>query len=259
MDCACASCARRTQAAGRGDSGGGAPRRLRRRSVRNLSGGQQQRVALARAIAIEPDILLMDEPLGALDKQLRKEVQIEIRRMHVARPRTTLYVTHDQEEALVMSDRIAVMREGALVQTGAAQELYSRPVDSFVARFLGESNLIAGRVAELRKTDARRARRGPRRADRGPPNAGLTRGQAACALIRPEHIRPSSPGRAGAHRRAHLPRRNRRAAGSRCRAASNYGRVCSVRTRRLATRSKSVGITSASRSCRRQHDGGRQC
>ena len=121
-----------------------------RRSVLNLSGGQQQRVALARAMAIEPDILLMDEPLGALDKQLRKEVQIEIRRMHVARPRTTLYVTHDQEEALVMSDRIAVMRGGRLVQLGTAQELYSRPADSFVARFLGESNLIAGRVVGLR-------------------------------------------------------------------------------------------------------------
>ena len=84
------------------------------RAPRQLSGGQQQRVALARALVIEPDILLMDEPLGALDKQLRKEVQLEIRRMHVARPRTTLYVTHDQEEALVMSDRIAVMRAGGL-------------------------------------------------------------------------------------------------------------------------------------------------
>ena len=139
-----------------------------RRSVLNLSGGQQQRVALARAIAIEPDILLMDEPLGALDKQLRKEVQIEIRRMHVARPRTTLYVTHDQEEALVMSDRIAVMRGGRLVQLGTAQELYSRPADSFVARFLGESNLIAGRVAGC----VTGARRSPPKAS--PPRSRVT-------------------------------------------------------------------------------------
>ncbi|HQU48627.1 MAG TPA: ATP-binding cassette domain-containing protein, partial [Casimicrobiaceae bacterium] len=90
------------------------------RAIRELSGGQQQRVALARAIVIQPDILLMDEPLGALDRQLRKEVQLEIRRMHAAKPRTTIYVTHDQEEALVMSDRIAVMRAGQIVQVGTS-------------------------------------------------------------------------------------------------------------------------------------------
>ena len=101
-------------------------------------------MALARAMVIEPDILLMDEPLGALDRQLRKEVQLEIRRLHAARPRTTIYVTHDQEEALVMSDRIAVMRAGRIVQIGSGADLYERPVDTFVARFLGESNLLAG-------------------------------------------------------------------------------------------------------------------
>ena len=119
------------------------------RAIRELSGGQQQRVALARAMVIQPDILLMDEPLGALDRQLRKEVQFEIRRLHAARPRTTIYVTHDQEEALVMSDRIAVMRAGRIVQIGSGAELYERPVDTFVARFLGESNLLAGTVASL--------------------------------------------------------------------------------------------------------------
>jgi ABC-type Fe3+/spermidine/putrescine transport system ATPase subunit len=159
------------------------------RSVRSLSGGQQQRVALARAMVIEPDILLMDEPLGALDKQLRKEVQIEIRRMHVARPRTTLYVTHDQEEALVMSDRIAVLRDGRLVQLGTARELYSRPADSFVARFLGESNLIVGRVAELR--DGRATLRADSLASpiEGYAAQGLRIAETACALIRPEHVR----------------------------------------------------------------------
>jgi ABC-type Fe3+/spermidine/putrescine transport system ATPase subunit len=159
------------------------------RSVRSLSGGQQQRVALARAMVIEPDILLMDEPLGALDKQLRKEVQIEIRRMHVARPRTTLYVTHDQEEALVMSDRIALLRGGRLVQLGTARELYSRPVDAFVARFLGESNLIAGRVLELRNGSAALSADGLAAPIEGYAAQGLRIGEAACALIRPEHVR----------------------------------------------------------------------
>ena len=118
--------------------------RFATRMIGQLSGGQQQRVALARAFVIEPDILLMDEPLSALDRQLRKEVQLEVRRLHLARPRTTLYVTHDQEEALVMSDRIAVMRAGKIVQVVAGAELYERPADAFVDRFLGESNLLAG-------------------------------------------------------------------------------------------------------------------
>ncbi|HLW92699.1 MAG TPA: ABC transporter ATP-binding protein [Roseiarcus sp.] len=165
------------------------------RSVRSLSGGQQQRVALARAMVIEPDILLMDEPLGALDKQLRKDVQIEIRRMHVARPRTTLYVTHDQEEALVMSDRIAVMRQGRIVQLGTAQELYSRPADSFVARFLGESNLVRGRVAALEEGRASLAVDGFGAPIEGRPARGLKVSDEACALIRPEHVRPVAGGR----------------------------------------------------------------
>ena len=160
-----------------------------KRPIRSLSGGQQQRVALARAMVIEPDILLMDEPLGALDKQLRKEVQVEIRRLHVANPRTTLYVTHDQEEALVMSDRIAVMRAGRVMQLGTAQELYSRPADSFVARFLGESNLIRGRVSKMCDGRAMLAVTGTSPIE-GRAREGLVRGAEACALIRPEHVRP---------------------------------------------------------------------
>ena len=160
-----------------------------KRSVKSLSGGQQQRVALARAMVIEPDILLMDEPLGALDKQLRKEVQLEIRRMHVSRPRTTLYVTHDQEEALVMSDRIAVMRGGRIVQLGTARELYSRPVDSFVARFLGESNLIGGKLTELCGGKAKLAVEGTAMPVEGMAGKGLRIGARAAALIRPEHVR----------------------------------------------------------------------
>ena len=159
------------------------------RAPRQLSGGQQQRVALARALVIEPDILLMDEPLGALDKQLRKEVQLEIRRMHVARPRTTLYVTHDQEEALVMSDRIAVMRAGRIVQIGAARDLYARPADVFVARFLGESNLVAGAVIAREGDTAALAAPGLPQPIEGRAAPGLKAGDKAAALIRPEHLR----------------------------------------------------------------------
>lgn len=159
------------------------------RSTRQLSGGQQQRVALARAMVIEPEILLMDEPLGALDKQLRKEVQLEIRRMHVARPRTTLYVTHDQEEALVMSDRIAVMRGGTIMQIGTAQDLYARPVNTFVARFLGESNLIAGTVAGLNGGFAALTVPGLATPIEGHAVPGLYTGKPGAALIRPENLR----------------------------------------------------------------------
>ena len=121
---------------------------LEKRPVQQLSGGQQQRVALARAMIIAPDLLLMDEPLGALDRQLRKHVQLEIRRLHTASPRTTLYVTHDQEEALVMSDRVAIMRHGQLEQVGTPRELYEAPRNAFIATFLGESNLIPVRIVD---------------------------------------------------------------------------------------------------------------
>ncbi|PZR83471.1 MAG: polyamine ABC transporter ATP-binding protein [Stutzerimonas stutzeri] len=124
---------------------------LERRSIDQLSGGQQQRVALARAMVIEPDLLLMDEPLAALDRQLRKHVEVEIRRLHVSRRRTTIYVTHDQEEALVMSDRIAVLNAGRIEQVGTPLELYASPRNVFVATFLGESNLIPGVVTARRE------------------------------------------------------------------------------------------------------------
>ncbi|MBS0558557.1 MAG: ABC transporter ATP-binding protein [Proteobacteria bacterium] len=165
-----------------------------RRAIHSLSGGQQQRVALARAMVIEPDILLMDEPLGALDRQLRKDVQVEIRRMHLAHPRTTLYVTHDQEEALVMSDRIAVMRAGRVVQMGSAADLYERPADGFVARFIGESNLLAGTVEKLSGGQAALAVPGLRLRVVGHAGVGLEVGARASALLRPEHVRPKPGG-----------------------------------------------------------------
>ena len=108
-----------------------------------LSGGQQQRVALARAIINQPRVLLLDEPLGALDLKLRKRMQFELKRLHGELGITFIYVTHDQEEALAMSDRIAVMRQGRIVQLGSGEEIYQRPNSSYVADFIGEANLIA--------------------------------------------------------------------------------------------------------------------
>lgn len=111
-----------------------------------MSGGQQQRVALARAIVFEPQLLLMDEPLSALDKKLREQMQLEIRRLHKELKITFIFVTHDQEEALVMSDRIAVFNEGKLAQVGSPSDLYEQPQSLFVANFLGDSNIFRGRV-----------------------------------------------------------------------------------------------------------------
>src|SRR5438093_17843 len=109
-----------------------------------LSGGQQQRVAVARALVIEPEILLLDEPLSNLDANLREEMRFEIRRLHEAFAITTLYVTHDQAEAMVISDRIAVLDRGRVAQIGTADELFHQPRTRFVAEFIGKTNLIDG-------------------------------------------------------------------------------------------------------------------
>jgi putative spermidine/putrescine transport system ATP-binding protein len=116
------------------------------RFPRQLSGGQQQRIALARALVFRPPVLLMDEPLGALDKKLREEMQLEIKHIQQETNITTVYVTHDQGEALTMSDRIAVMQDGWIEQIGSPTELYERPINKFVADFIGESNFISGTV-----------------------------------------------------------------------------------------------------------------
>jgi spermidine/putrescine transport system ATP-binding protein len=115
---------------------------------RQLSGGQQQRVALARALVNLPAVLLLDEPLGALDLQLRKQMQIELKEIQRTVGITFIYVTHDQEEALTMSDRIAVMNEGLLQQCGSPEEIYERPANAFVAGFIGISNLLSGEVED---------------------------------------------------------------------------------------------------------------
>ena len=119
---------------------------MENRRPAELSGGQQQRVALARALVFEPDLVLMDEPLGALDKTLREHMQYEIKQIHRDLGVTMVYVTHDQTEALAMSDRIAIFQRGQIVQIATPQELYDRPANLFVAEFIGENNVLSGRI-----------------------------------------------------------------------------------------------------------------
>ena len=119
------------------------------RKINELSGGQQQRVALARALVIEPDILLLDEPLSNLDAKLREETRIEIKRIQSELGVTTIYVTHDQMEAMAMSDRIMVMENGYIKQIGTPQEIYNRPSNRFVANFIGETNLIETKIKSI--------------------------------------------------------------------------------------------------------------
>lgn len=114
------------------------------RNINRLSGGQQQRVAIARALVLQPKVLLLDEPLGALDLKLRKEMQLELKRIHDATKITFIYVTHDQEEALTMSDRVIVMNKGKILQDSSPEDIYNEPVNAFVADFIGESNILDG-------------------------------------------------------------------------------------------------------------------
>ncbi|MCL2495004.1 MAG: ABC transporter ATP-binding protein [Oscillospiraceae bacterium] len=119
-------------------------RGFNRREVKSLSGGQQQRVAIARALVTAPELLLLDEPLGALDARLRKDMQAELKNLQRTTGVTFLYVTHDQGEAMTMSDRVAVIRGGALMQVGGAEEVFNAPLNAFVAGFVGESNILRG-------------------------------------------------------------------------------------------------------------------
>ena len=120
------------------------------RDVTSLSGGQQQRVAIARALVCEPRVLLLDEPLGALDLKLRKDMQIELKRIQQRTGITFIYVTHDQEEALTMSDRVVVMNHGVIQQVGSPTDIYNEPVNAFVADFIGESNILPATAAAVR-------------------------------------------------------------------------------------------------------------
>ncbi len=152
-----------------------------------LSGGQQQRIALARALVFDPVLVLMDEPLGALDKQLREHMQFEIKALHERLGITVVYVTHDQGEALTMSDRVAVFNDGVIQQCAAPDELYERPVNSFVAQFIGENNKLPGTIEELDGQKALVRIDGGGLIDATPVNV-TQKGQRTLVSIRPERV-----------------------------------------------------------------------
>jgi spermidine/putrescine transport system ATP-binding protein len=154
-----------------------------------LSGGQQQRVALARALVKRPSVLLLDEPLGALDRKLRQQMQVELKLLQHQLGITFIFVTHDQEEALAMSDTIAVMRDGRIEQVGTPAELYDRPRTAFVAGFIGAQNFIPGTVAAgaLRLTAPNGLI-----VETSQPTAGIAAGAQGLAAIRPEHVQLSA-------------------------------------------------------------------
>ena len=161
-----------------------------RRRPKQLSGGQQQRVALARALIKTPDVLLLDEPLGALDLKLRKEMQLELKALQQQLGITFIYVTHDQEEALTMSDRIAVMSKGKVQQMGTPVEVYERPANKFVADFIGESNFLEGKIKSLSKNEASVFVPSLNAEVVGMPiSEGLVKGEEVVVSIRPEKIR----------------------------------------------------------------------
>jgi len=155
-----------------------------------MSGGQQQRVALARALVYNPPLLLMDEPLSALDKKLREEIQLEIRRIHQQTGVTILYVTHDQEEALRLSDRIALFNQGSIEQIGSGQELYAHPATRFVADFIGDSNFIETDVLAVHGGKARVRLPGGSVIENVPAHSGgdMRTGTQASLLLRPERL-----------------------------------------------------------------------
>jgi spermidine/putrescine transport system ATP-binding protein len=173
-------------------------RAFEKRRPGQLSGGQQQRVALARALVLQPSVLLLDEPLGALDAKLRRSLKVELKALQEQVGITFLYVTHDQEEALTMSDRLAVMRDGRIVQIGPPSEVYEEPADTYVADFLGASNLMAvdvvargpGSCCDVRLGDTVLS------VDHG----GLGAPDRAHAVIRPERVRIEEYGSAGPNR-----------------------------------------------------------
>jgi spermidine/putrescine transport system ATP-binding protein len=153
-----------------------------KRSVNSLSGGQQQRVAIARALVNEPEVLLLDEPLGALDLQLRKEMQLELKIMQKRLGITFIYVTHDQEEALTMSDTVVVMNQGQIQQIGTPETVYNEPLNSFVAGFIGESNIVNGIMLE--DFQVKLAGENVRCSDKG-----FNRNELVDVVIRPEDLK----------------------------------------------------------------------
>ncbi|WKZ48834.1 MAG: ABC transporter ATP-binding protein [Anaerolineales bacterium] len=162
---------------------------MERRKPKQLSGGQQQRVAVARALVKVPDVLLLDEPLGALDLKLRKEMQLELKALQQQLGITFVYVTHDQEEAMTMSDRIAVMSKGKVQQMGHPVEIYERPANKFVADFIGESNFFEGRIKSLSKNETVVHVPEINAELTGiPVSPGLVNGEEVTVSIRPEKV-----------------------------------------------------------------------
>jgi putative spermidine/putrescine transport system ATP-binding protein len=160
------------------------------RYPRELSGGQQQRVALARGLVFNPDVLLLDEPLGALDKNLREQMQVEIKRIHREVGITMIYVTHDQTEAMTMSDRVAVFSNGRIEQVGSPLDVYNKPVNRFVGEFIGDSNFFAGRADAARPGVVELSGIGPVRVA---ADASTLTGEVD-VMIRPERLRPRAAG-----------------------------------------------------------------
>ena len=159
------------------------------RYERELSGGQKQRVALARVLVIEPEILLLDEPLSALDKKMREEMKFWIKNIQKSVGITTIYVTHDQSEALTMSDRIAVMDQGRVLQIGTPVEIYEQPASRFIAEFIGESNLLDGTALDVHGAVCSIDIDGTTVTGRLTQNNAAIKGQAVTLLVRPEMIR----------------------------------------------------------------------
>ena len=169
---------------------------LAKRATSQLSGGQQQRVALARALAPAPKVLLLDEPLSALDYKLRKEMQIELKRLQAETGITFVFVTHDQEEALTMSDRIAVMQSGKILQIGSPRDIYDRPANRFVADFIGETNFLKGKITAIGSGLAEVAMNcGVSLSAAAPAATGV--GDEVTLMLRPEHARLAGVGEAG--------------------------------------------------------------
>ncbi|TDX25558.1 ABC transporter ATP-binding protein [Rhodovulum visakhapatnamense] len=162
-----------------------------------LSGGQRQRVAIARALAVEPAVLLLDEPLSALDLKLRQHMRAELKQLQETTGITFVYITHDQGEALTMSDRVAVMNRGRIVQVGSADDVYDRPATAFVATFVGEMNRLPGRIESVAEGRARIATAGG--SFLAPNPGGLAPGAEAVLFLRPERLHLLAPGEAAAN------------------------------------------------------------
>jgi spermidine/putrescine transport system ATP-binding protein len=167
-----------------------------KRMPQELSGGQRQRVAVARAVVNRPQVLLLDEPLGALDLQLRRQMQAELKGLQKQLGITFIYITHDQEEALNMSDRIAVMREGRFEQIGSAADVYDRPRTSFVARFVGNANILTGTVGPAGDSQVLAFEHPSGRAGLAIPPGGLLPGRGVTLAVRSEYVElvPAGPG-----------------------------------------------------------------